>query len=52
MLQSHIFPENDFPGTTPRTPNIPDIPRDHMTMAVHHRLPGRHTDIKPDVVPG
>ena len=23
-----------------------------MTMAVHHRLPGSHTDIEPNVVPG
>jgi len=46
------LPRHNSPHPTSRLLHIPNISGNHMTMAVHHRLSGRHTDVKPDVVPG
>lgn len=46
------LPRHNSPHPAPWLRHIPDIPRNHMAMAVHHRLPGHSTDIEPDVVPG
>ena len=47
-----LFVRDNPPDPTSCIRNIPGIPRDHMTMAVHHRLPGSRTDIKSNVIPG
>ena len=45
-------PRYNSPYPASRLLHIPDISQNHMTMAVHHRLPCHLTDIKPDVVSG
>ena len=46
------LPWHNPPDPTSRLLHIPNISRDHMTMAVHHCLPGCLANIEPDIVPG
>lgn len=46
------LPRHNLLDPTSRLLHIPNISRDHMTMAVHHCLPGCLANIEPDIVPG